>query len=213
MKEEIMSSMGRGKFLKIAAGTAAVTLNFLYPGMGQAAERTGARRGTKPTDAGVASDLDPTFAQGIVVSQTADGVILQAGTTTRAVRIAPGAEVWKETLGPPSLIKLNDWLDVKGTPLTDGSLQATSGWVFVNIGRQDGLLTQLSPTSLTLQDARGVSHTLEISPYLDVVKDIISVKDRSPLVGGLAALVIGSYVGAVGLRLPNGGFRATRIWS
>lgn len=209
-----MKRIERGTFLQTAAVAAAATLNFLYPGLTRAAgvaEARTAGRSLATTPGGTLQQVvgpDPSFAGGEVVAKTADGVVLQSGTTVRAVRIPPTTVVWKEFEVTPDVIQLQDWLDVKGTPLADGSLLARSGWVFVNIGRRDGIVGQVaSPTSLVVQHEKG-TYTMELSPRLEV----ISAEDGSLLPGGLARLTPGTPFGAVGLRLPNQGFRATRIW-
>ncbi len=208
----------RGTFLRVAAGASATALNFLYPGLAKASGLGTARpQMTTPAPpslpAGTVRDmsgLDPTVALGAVMSQNANGVVLQAGNEVRAVRIPSDTMVWKEFDVTPDVIQLNDWLHVKGTPQPDGSLLAQSGWVFVNIGRRNGVVAQnASSSGLTAQTLdRKSGFAIELSPRLEV----ISVEDGSLLPGHIANLTPGTTFGAVGLRLPNGGFRATRIW-
>jgi hypothetical protein len=208
-----MNRIKRGTFLR-AGAAAAATLNFLYPGLTRAAGTV--RRETRslptttrpPAGVVVMDGPDPTFAGGQVVTKTADGVVLQSHAAVRTVRIPPGTVAWKEFDVTPDVIQLGDWVDVKGTPLADGSLQARSGWVFVNIGRRDGVVGQVvSPTSLNVRNGQS-TYTMELSSRLEV----IGAEDGLPLPGGLASLTPGTQFGAVGLRLPNYGFRATRIW-
>lgn len=202
-----MKRVRRVTFLKVAVGAAAGAVNFLYPGLTNAT-RMGHPESRPPTANGAGEERlvgpDPSFAGGKVVAKTADGVVVQSPVAVRAIRIPAGALVWKEFDVTPDVIQLQDWLDVKGTPLADGSLIAK--WIFVNIGRRNGVVGQVSsPSSLTTQDQQG-THTMELSSRLEV----ISVVDASPL--SLAQLTPGTAFGAVGLRLPDGGFRATRIW-
>jgi hypothetical protein len=154
-----------------------------------------------------AAGPDPYYAGGEVVAQTSDGVVLSTPARTQAVRIPPETIVWKEVTGGPELIGMSDWLDVRGVPQVDGSLLATSGMVFVNIARREGVIQTISAHDLTVRDDRGL-HSLEFSHVLEVIDS----KDESQLAGGLSALTPGTYIGAVGLRLAEGGFRATRIW-
>lgn len=208
-----MNKIERGTFLKVAVGTAVATVNFLYPGLAGAATtmrprpRSLASIPQAPTGIVIErmNGPDPSFAGGEVVAKTSDGVVLQSHAATRAIRIPSDTVVWKEFDLTPDVIQLQDWLDVKGAPLADGSLLARSGWVFVNIGRRDGVVGQVSPTGLTVQNGQG-TYTMQLSSGLEVV----SVADASPL--SLADLTPGTQFGAVGLRLPNGDFRATRIW-
>ena len=115
--------------------------------------------------------------------------------------------MWKEIEGGPELIESGDWLHVKGVPQEDGTLLATSGMVFVNIGRRDGTIVSTTADSATLQ-YRGETFTIEFSDSLEV----ISEADGTPYSEGTDALKPGTQIGAVGLNLPNGGYRATRIW-
>jgi len=142
-----------------------------------------------------------------VVAKSTDGVVIQNPESARAIRFLAGTLVWKEVLIDPALIQVGDWLHVKGTPLADGSLVARSEWVFVNIGRRTGTLVSTSPAGVTVQHNKG-TETLELASTLQVV----SVKTGAPLQGGVHALIPGMNVGAVGLRLSGGKFRATKIW-
>jgi hypothetical protein len=216
-----VKNLERRTFLKSVVVGAAATLNFLYPGAVRAAG-SNARAGhtvggqgnnvtlTPAANGGVVKQvdgIDPTFAGGEVVSKTPDGVILQSAVGLRAIRIPAGTEVWKEFYTSPDVVELHDWVDVKGTPLSDESLQARSGWLMVNIGRRDGIVHQASPTKLTARVPGGTCD-IELSPRLEV----IDARDGTPLPGHIAELTPGTRFGAVGLRLPGNGFRATRIW-
>lgn len=152
---------------------------------------------------------DPTYASGKVVTKNSNVIVLQSASGVREVRFPAQAVVWKEFDVTPEAIELNDWVDVKGTPLECGALLAQSGWVFVNIGRLDGSVDQVSekPNTLTVKTKQG-QKLIELSKRLEV----ISAKDGLPLSGHISALTTGIEIGAVGLRLPDGGFRATRIW-
>ncbi len=115
-----MDSLERRTFLKIAAGAAATTANFLYPGITKAADaRTEVAIVRVPKAAlDAVSGPDPNMAFGTVVSKATNGVVLQYGTSkTYAVRISPDITVWKEFDVTPDVIQLGDWLDVKGTLL------------------------------------------------------------------------------------------------
>jgi hypothetical protein len=209
-------NIGRKTFLKATGGATLAAIGFLYPGVAGVftREATESRPMAQPAEAAPAANVrqmtgaDPSYAGGEVVTKTAGGVILQSAKGSRAVRIPDGTAVWKEFDVGLDAIELHDWVDVKGTPLSDGSLLAQSGWVFVNIGRRDGVVDSLPSHGLTMRHAKG-TETLELSPKLEV----IHASNGAPLAGGLAALKPGAQIGAVGLRLPNGGFRATRIWT
>lgn len=203
--------VSRRSLLTLLGGTGiAVALNFLYPGISTAIET-----GMKSTSLIPGIDVlemngpDPTYAGGKVVSKSPDGIVLKSSAGVRGVRVPVETVVWKEFDVTPEVIELGDWVDVKGRPLDDGTLVANSGWTFVNIGRLDGSVDQLPVTndSLMVTTKRGQT-SIELSEKLEV----ISALDGSALSGHIAALTPGMEMGAVGLRLPNGGFRATRIW-
>lgn len=203
-----MSTMKRRSFLQVAGGAALGTVGFLYPGAADAARQAGASRGLRTIEA--PQGVDPTYAGGEVIAKTADGLVLQTPETARAVRLPPDTVVWKEFEGTADLIRIGDYVDVKGEPQTDGSLLAKSGMVFVNIGRRDGVIEELGANGIKLRrhDGRG-DWQIGLSRALEVIE-----RDTgAALAGGLAALSVGQSIGAVGLLLPNGGFRATRIWT
>jgi hypothetical protein len=210
------SSLERRTFLGLMAGAAVTVVDFLYPGLSKAADMVNAGN-TTPVGTAVepggniqtVDGPDPTFAGGEVVAKTPFGIILQSDAAIRAVRIPDDTVVWKEFDVSPNDIALHDWVYVKGTPQLDGSLLARSGWIWVNIGRLDGVVEQVSPSSLTLRNLRiPQPHAIEMSKRLEV----INAHDGTPIPGHIAAIQHGAEIGAVGIRLPNGGFRATRIW-
>lgn len=214
-----MLSLTRKALLKGAGAAGVAALGFLYPGAGSAlasavqarSERggTGGAGEVAPVRSGVdvrrLEGADASYAGGEVVTITEEGIVVLSAEGTRAVRIARDAVVWKEFDLGPEVIDFRDWVDAKGTPLPDGSLLARSGWIFVNIGRSGGVISSVSAQGLTIRTSKS-SKLLEFSRRLEVV----SAKDESPL--DVSALSIGSTIGAVGLRLPDRRFRATRIW-
>jgi hypothetical protein len=211
-----MEKIGRRGFLRGVGGAAVAVVGFLYPGVADSLGRT--TRGPAASAADVPSrpsvkvermdGPDPSYAGGEVVEKVGEGLVLKADTGVRAVRIPSDTVVWKEFDVTPDAIGLGDWVDVKGTPLADGSLLARSGWVFVNIGRYEGALEAVSGRGLTLRTDSGL-RTIQLSSRLEVIR----ADDGRAVAGGIAALRPGTRLGAVGLRLPEGGFRATRIWT
>lgn len=156
---------------------------------------------------------DPTYAAGKVIEKNSDGIVLQSAAGVKKVKFPYQMVVWKEFDVTPEAIEINDWVDAKVTPLEDGTFLAKSGWVFVNIGRMDGWVDQISVNSeklntLTVRTTKQGQKSIELSQKLEV----ISAKDGLPLSGHISALASGIEIGAVGLRLSDGGFRATRIW-
>jgi len=212
--------MKRRNFLgKAGMGAAGAVATFLFPGLrgfAAASRNSGLQSGRQAVS--IAGDrpaanvhqiqgVDTSYAGGEVTAKTADGIVLKSPNGARAVHIAPDAVVWKEFNVGLVDIAIGDWVDVKGTPQPDGSLVGQSGWIFVNIGKREGVVQAVSPSGMSIQHNKG-SEAIEFSPALEVIQ----AGDQSPLPGGVTALVPGTQVGMVGLRLPGGGFRATRIW-
>lgn len=201
-----MEPISRRSFLTILGGALVLVVDFLYPGVLQAIGTHPPRRtALRPTVDQVVGP-DPGFASGRVVDRTETGVILESGAGVRAVRFQPDTVVWKEVFRNHQVVQIGDWLDVRGTPLPDGSLRARSQWVWVNIGRRDGVIEHVGSDHLNLMTRRGPVK-VELSPVLEVVGE-----GDIPLQGGRTALVPGMTVGTVGLRLPDGGFRVTKLW-
>ena len=134
-------------------------------------------------------------------------LVLQAGSEQRVVHLPAGCQVWKETQTTPDAIALGDWVDVRGDPQPDGSLLARSGWIWVNIGRREGEIVALGPASLTIRHNKGIE-TIELSQSLQVIDSTTGTQRLE----GIAVLRPGMHIGMVGLLLPDGRFRATRIW-
>jgi hypothetical protein len=218
MEEAYMEDTGRRGFLALIAAGSAAAVDFLYPGLAGGAVSGKAARGSAHGHAAVSNDggrnviemtgSDPGFAGGVVAAATAHGLILRSDASVRTVRLPPGTVVWKEYDVTPEAIQLGDWVDVRGTPLPDGSLKARSGWIWVNIGRADGRVMSVSSDGVSVRSDGGRQVTMEFSPRLEV----IHVGSGTAVTGGVKALQPGVTVGAVGLRLPGGRLRATRIW-
>jgi Domain of unknown function (DUF5666) len=197
----------RREFLKLGGSAAISAMGFLYPGISRfLPSQPGASAQAAPNIVSV-DGLDPTYAGGRLVARTDDGFVLAADRQFRAVRLPDAAMAWKEFDVPAQEIEVGDWVDVKGIPLADGSLLARDGWIFANIGRRDGILENASARAFTLRTRHG-SRTFELSPILEV----IHAESGLPVRGGVEGLEPGATLGAVGLVLSDGGFRATRIW-
>lgn len=208
----------RRSFLKGLGAAAVGVATFLYPGTAESEStkqdlriRMTQKRGSqvlrRPNVRRIIGP-DPTFAEGDVTQITAGGLLLENPEFVYAVRLPQDTAVWKEYWLTPAAIALGDWVDVKGTPQGDGSLLATSGMVFVNIGKRSGNVAAIEADALTLTGPRGTTHNIAFSPILEVID-----KDTGATRGeGMASLAVGAPAGAVGLLLPDKTLRATRIW-
>lgn len=217
-----MNEMRRSTFLKRAGAAVTGTAALMYPGVVQAASSTRGKPRTASsslpgaTAAGKAngeqvvqlSGPDLGYAEGEVVAKRSDGIVLSSSGAARAIRVPPGTVVWKEFDVTVDAIEIGDWVAVRGNPLPDGTLRARSGWIWVNIGRRDGTIRAISKAQVHVEDGHGNVRPIDLSARLDV----IHAGDGSLVNGQIAGLRSGQHVGAVGLLLPSGGFRATRIW-
>jgi hypothetical protein len=194
------------RFVECTAAAAAVVNGFLYPSL------EASRRGVAAEDADEDThvELDPadlSYAGGFVVSIDEESVVLEVAGISRAVWVSSDTIVWKEFPVNRDAIELGDWLDARGLPQADGSLLATSGMVLVNIGRADGTVAEVDDGGFTLDDGcRRFS-----VPFSDRL-EVVSVVDGRPRREHVRALSPGMLADVVGLVLPDGTLRATRIW-
>ena len=201
----------RRTILKGAAAATAFSLaDILYPGTAVASRLKG-RLGQSRQVASTVNKLtgaDPGFAKGIVSQVTPSGVVLSNVLLSRALVFPVGALVWKEYMQPFSIIQVGDVVAARGQPQSDGALMAQSGWTWVNIATRNGTITTLSDSGLTLANPSSQSRVLAFSPYLETVDGATG----NALTSGQTGLSVGMTIGAVGLALPDGSLRATRIW-
>ena len=215
-----MKRIRRRDVLRGSLGLIGAAAAFLYPGArslitGESTQgnQVRAQEPNGGLNGRVMEGPDPGFATGAVIAIQDNQVTIKSDIGERIVRFAPGATVWKESQTSPKVIQLGDWVDARGTPQPDGSLLARNEWVWINIGRLDGVVVSTSPDELVVSTAKGIQR-LEFSDFLEVVRvDQEKLDGISAIAEGVAALSPGTTIGAVGVRLQNGGFRATRIWT
>lgn len=195
--------VSRRGVLTSLAGLAVGIAGLAYPGIGRvlAAE-------PRPNSVPDTSGNDRGFAGGRVEFVTTDSIVLTNAEYTRIVRIPPGSTVWKEFDVALDQVEIGDRVQARGEPQEDGSLLAKPGWVWVNIATWHGEVVALRANGLLTRRRDGLERELLFSPRLE----LISGKDLSPIAAGTSALVIGSHLGAVGLSMPDGSLRATRVW-
>lgn len=210
-----MTGLDRDAFLRRVGGALAATSAFFYPGIDKAV--AGIARPSKhdlstlPAGRTVLTlnGPDPTYAAGLVTSIDGDHFVLESATATKDILITSDDVVWKEFDLDRSAIAIGDWIDAKVVPQPDGSLAAQSGWIFANIGKRSGTFRGFDGKNVTIEGAAdGATHVFSLSPRL-----IVERLDESPIPGGIASFKDGQYIGAVGLVLPGGGFRATKVWT
>jgi hypothetical protein len=194
------TTLSRRGLLHVLTGAAATTAAFLYPDITTTAKAATNRRIVDPTQDGP----DPTYAGGEVTSIDGNNFVLQTPASSQTVVIPSDAAVWKEFELGPDAIDPGDWLDVQGAPQVDGTLLATSGMVFANIGRADGTIVTITDQEITLDSGTNLTYSSSL--------EVIDSDTMEPLPGGLSALSSGMAIGAVGLMLGVGALRATRIW-
>lgn len=195
-----MLTMNRRRLMTSALAAATAVAGTMFPGLPAVAQTLVSgpdrREGGKP---------DPTFASGTVLAATSNGLVIRSSAEQRAIRVDAATVTWNETFVPASSIVIGDVVDVSGTAQADGSLTAKQIWV--NIVRFGGTLAAVGSYSFELRSPRGQAKTFQVSQHLEVLgPDGMRQKD------GLLALRIGRQVGGVGVRMRQGGVRATRVW-
>lgn len=96
--------------------------------------------------------------------------LLESAAATRAVRIPPDVVVSKEFDVQLSEIQIGDWVDAKGEKQADGTLLAKSGWICVNIGCWEGIITTVGHISslATTTVRRGCPKAASCEPQIAV---------------------------------------------
>lgn len=171
-------------------------------------ELAAAARSSSPTPT-PAYQPGPNFTTGTVISRSPTGMIIASVGTQQEVDLRSVADVWKETSVPAAAIELGDQVDVNGT---GGQAVFVARYVWVNIGRLDGVIRAIETTGMTVATQRPGDvpreRRVDFSAYLEVVKagpNAITPATRADLAVGLS-------VGMVLYRPPGGIPRATRIW-
>lgn len=195
--------IGRRTFVRAAVGAIGGIVSFAYPGLANQIEplRTQARPGT-------ATANDPSFWSGSVTGKEAGTLIVTSDVGSRRVRVQEGQTIWREFPVSIDGVNLGDSVMARGDAQPDGSLAARPGWLWVNIGRWDGVITSVGPEAVVVKGHNGAYRTIHFSPSIQVIRSV----RQTVFPGGASALRVGMQVGSVGLRLPDRSLRATRIW-
>lgn len=198
-------SLDRRTFMHSVAGAVAGIASFSYPGLASVLSRDNAVAKPASTEAAL---IDPSFWSGVVIAKAEFALILKSPTRSRRVAVEPGLTIWKGEPVSIDAVNVGDSVMAKGMANADGSLAAWPGWVWVNIGRWDGVITTVGPEGMTVQRQDGTQRTI----YFTRSAEVIRAKRQVPVAGGLGSLALGMDIGCVGLRLPDRSLRATRIW-
>ncbi len=151
----------------------------------------------------------PNSTSGTVFSRSPTGVIIESVGEQQEVDLRSVLDVWKETSVPAAAIELGDQLDVNGTA---GQVAFVARYVWVNIGRLDGVIRSIDATGMVIAYQRAGDvpreRRVELSPYLEIVQ-----LGPGTMTGATRAdLMVGRSVGMVLYRPHDGVPRATRIW-
>lgn len=144
------------------------------------------------------------FAVGFVVSRGNSSITLRSAQAGQVVvDVSPTTSVWKETEVGLDVIEEGDLLYVRAVP--DGSL-VVAHRIWVNIGWVHGSIDQPGPNAVTVSVPRLGTRTLYLTPgTLLFDRDNVNLAKE-------AHLSAGTWVDALGVFLPGGHLRATRIW-
>jgi len=199
--------------LGVAAGPAAgivgtLALNADQRALGALADAPTAGRYTEATAPTV-------FVQGTVISRDARGILLSNRNGTQSLRLSAVTSVWRETETTAEAIASGDFLYVQGrrrqaensenqaTQHADVPIEALRIWA--NIGWYRGQVSAVEADHIRLFLGNG-ERTIYFSPITALFR------------GGLTSerftgqLVVGQKVEALGMFVPGGDMRATRVW-
>lgn len=207
MHSPLRTGLTRRGVLGSLVAAALGVVSFAYPGLARVLTTTSAREQPVPA-ADTPVLIDPTFTSGEVVGKTTESLLLQSAEGTRTVWIRPGKTIWKEFDVSIDAVELGEWVMAKGEPQPDGSLLGRPGWVWASIGQWSGVITTVRSNGLVAKRHDGLNRSVAFSPRLEVIR----ADDQKPVSAGVAALAVGTRVGAVGLVLPDRSLRATRVW-
>lgn len=209
MSAEMKLRVRRRSVLASIGGAAIGMVTFAYPGLASAVAPARHERNVIPTS--TPSLRDPGFTGGRVHLKTADTLVVANPEYSRVIRVPPGRTIWKEFDVSIDEVNVGDAVHARGEPQPDGSLLARPGWIWVNIAVWHGRVTGRTAGGVLATRTRG-RHVQERELTFSSRVEVISGKDLKPLAQGVGALALGGNIGAVGLALPDGRLRVTRIW-
>jgi hypothetical protein len=122
---------------------------------------------------------------------------------THVVLLSARTTVWKEVETSAGVIAQGDFLYVNGRPLAEGAVDARRIWV--NIGWYHGRLAEVNADSVRVDLGRGTRLI-----YLTGLT--LLFKATQPAAHFEGQLALGQRVDALGVFVPGGHMRATRIW-
>jgi hypothetical protein len=150
----------------------------------------------------------PNSVSGTVVRQTATGIVLRSLDQEIEVDVSSVTDVWKETSVAASAIDIGDEVWVNGT---QGLTAFVARYIWVNIGRIDGVVISFNGREMALGMLRGerpVEMRVELSAYVEIVR----LGRSGQALGDRWDLTPGRQVGMVTYHPHEGLPRATRIW-
>lgn len=153
-----------------------------------------ARRSTLPTG----------FTQGTVLSRDASGLLVtNERYGMQQVRVSATTTVWREIETSWSAIEAGDFLYVQGRELPGQGIEATRIWA--NIGWYRGTIADVGQDRVSVFLGRG-SRTV----YMTALTLLFHA--GLPAAHYSGQLAVGQRVEALGMFVPGGDMRATRMW-
>lgn len=144
-----------------------------------------------------------TFVQGTVLSRDASGVLLVNRRGTQSVRLSPATSVWREADTTADAIASGDFLYVQGRRLDGNTVEALRIWA--NIGWYRGQVSAVAADRVRVFLGGG-ERTIYFSPVT------LLFQRAQPSTHFSGQVVVGQRIEALGMFVPGGDMRATRVW-
>jgi Domain of unknown function (DUF5666) len=168
---------------------------------------------TPTLGSGMSTKFPTTFEAGNVLAKDATGVTLQGETGPSHVTFTPATTVWKEVETTADVIEVGDLLYIRAVetpPVVAGQREFEALRVWVNIGWYHGRIKSVAEKSIVVaaEHRKGSlgERTVHLSDFT------ILFEHQKPAARYRRQLAAGQWVDALGVFVPGGDLRATRMW-
>ncbi len=152
----------------------------------------------------LAGTLDSAFTQGTVLSRDSSSLLLtNQRHGMQQVRASAATTVWREIETTWQAIEPGDFLYVKGNALPNDAVEGVRIWA--NIGWYRGVIDEVASDHVRLFLGSG-TRKVYLTPLT------LLLQAGRPAAHYAGQLSIGQRVEALGMFVPGGDMRATRLW-
>lgn len=148
----------------------------------------------------------PNFVKGTVVTQHADMLYISTPGGDKVVRLTNGTQIWKGGPADASAVAKGDIVQATGVLLPDGTIAATI--VDVDVAQVRGTVAQVTVDGWLVSEQTGLSKRVlfDSSRPPEVLHNGVAGNARA-----LQQTQRGTPVIVIGLQLPDGSLRATKV--